>query len=67
MNAGLVALGCAFIVGCLAHIALGERYIIAPLKADALPLSFLGDGDTTKRYLRWFWKLDIYRCGWTNR
>jgi hypothetical protein len=63
VNAALVALGCASLVGCLAHVALGERYIIARLQPETLPVSLLGDGDVTKRYLRWFWHVGTVAIG----
>jgi hypothetical protein len=63
MNVPVVVLGCLALVGCLAHVVLGERYVIAPLRADALPASFLGDGDVTKRYLRWFWHVGSVAIG----
>ena len=55
MNSYLIILGILGLLGASAHIVLGERFIISPLNSEHLPTSFLGDGDVTKRYLRWFW------------
>ena len=51
----VAALGSLGMVGCLAHVVLGEVFILRPLRPESLPSSFLGDCDITKRYLRWFW------------
>lgn len=63
MNVYLIALGVLGLVGASAHIILGERFIISPLGVDRLPTSFLGDGDVTKRYLRWFWHVGSFDIG----
>ncbi|MBV7337780.1 hypothetical protein KFU94_58035 [Chloroflexi bacterium TSY] len=63
MNIFLIVLGSFGLIGTLAHITLGERFIIRPLHTDSLPTSFLGDGDITKRYLRWFWHVGSFDIG----
>ena len=49
-TAGALAVG-----GGLAHLILGERRIITRLDPATLPALPPMSGDTTKRYLRWFW------------
>ena len=63
MNVSLIVLGSLGLIGVLAHIVLGELFIIGALKKKDLPTSFLGDGDVTKRYLRWFWHVGSFVIG----
>jgi hypothetical protein len=50
-----LVLGVAAAVGGLVHAIGGERWIIARLDPGRLARSILGDGDISRRYLRWFW------------
>ena len=63
MNLLLVALGGVGLIGCLAHVVLGERFIVGPLAPEAMATSVLGDGDIAKRYLRWFWHVGTVMIG----
>ncbi|MBT5095133.1 MAG: hypothetical protein HOM21_12850 [Halobacteriovoraceae bacterium] len=46
-------------LGALAHLVLGELWIISPLDPEKLTTQKL-HGDTVKRYLRWFWHIGTF-------
>ena len=56
MNLLLILAGAIGLFGGWAHLYLGERWTIGPLRAEVLD-SYKFKGEVNKRIVRWFWHI----------